>query len=338
MHEDMNNPWQNSSVQDSQVLSPDIANLSKKRKFLAEATEILGLPPTKHKCYDTSLTAECDSLSTKTPEAEDSHMHIDKGKAIMGVLDAYQEVNSAQDSNSYVGDSSLCAETKLGVEHAKMHCHEASVSCSERERTKSVHYLPDTMFSSTAISKVQPVLASRDPFPAYEDVLSYGTERLEEHNHEFGNPPGYIWSEYGPVNEHPTYDELDDFIYSDEVNPDISMLPSQGWSVNRGDLVFPFNLSWLLVLSFEHLRNRGFLISCYLHFAVMNTTKSCHLVLFSMNDLFSNSKYLPDVHLIDNLFLEVKPLLKRKITLVQRLNLPPANQLLIRNSSSISPR
>ncbi|GMH28938.1 hypothetical protein Nepgr_030781 [Nepenthes gracilis] len=233
MDEDMDGRRQISGVCDGEILGYKVANLSKKRKFLAEAAEHLGLPESKQKCYDPTLSSECDSSFTKSLEAEDFHIHISKGKCIaeatdMEATDMDLEVNSAQDSNSFV--TGVCSEIKLDTDDIKSHSSdEASTSWSfcGQERIRNVHSSLEggRMLNSILLNK-ELTSTSRDAHPIFQGAIFHGAKNIEEQHPQHGNNWEYICSGE-------TDDELEDFVYSKAANPNLHMVSSDIWNVNQ---------------------------------------------------------------------------------------------------------
>ncbi|GAB2272565.1 hypothetical protein Dimus_007386 [Dionaea muscipula] len=220
------------SIHDNQFSNIDIANMSKKRKFLAESAENSGGFPSssKRKCFEPILPAECDSLLAKVLLEEDRPCgHKCAGKAIVDSLSIDTEVGSVQDSNSFGGDSySTCI--KLDLDDIKNTGDEGSTAWSVlgRDEIGNVWRSSDSqMISNVALHKgvmwARGELCSSGKDDMFHDIEVTGKK----------NKLDYIPSEFGHEGNQLTDDELEDILYSNGFNPNVYMLSSERWNTDQ---------------------------------------------------------------------------------------------------------
>lgn len=194
----------------------------------------MGLPISKHKCWDRSFASEAVSLFDKSPEVESLFINILAGKMEGAAVDDESEQESIKDCNSFAEDSdsalSAYGEAKLQLEYAKTYLvNRPSTSSAVSDRNSLRH--TDYSFGS---SKDKQVCLSGGKRPSYQEF-----QNLEEHLLEFCNQVDNTCSEYGSNSIDQCIEkELEDIIYSNEVNPNMYVLSSGSWTVNQGTFVF----------------------------------------------------------------------------------------------------
>ena len=213
--------------------SLNIVDLNKKRKLEAEQ---LGLPVSKHQCSMQSLSSKPPTFGSIL-EVEGFSPHAFKGKG-GAVYDVY-ETGSAKDSNSFAEDSdsalSVHAEAKFGTDDAKYLPYDRASSSSSywESSSQGSHYSSNgTTVASRGVEKE--VLSSPGGEPEPADVEL--TENLEESLVEYGSHMDYIYSGYGNyIIEQYQDKEIEEILNSDGANPNVYVLSSGRWSVNKGN-------------------------------------------------------------------------------------------------------
>lgn len=217
-------------------------DVSKKRKLQAEQ---FGLPFPKHKCWDNHSSPKTLSILEENQEAEDLITEVVKESAGRQAIEDGSDLESAKDSNSFVGDSdyvmSVYGEAKFETEVSKPGLsNEPSSSLLDFCQSNSKD-IQCSLHSTTATSTVG---AGKDEsaFEAGEHGLDHHElhQNLDEPIVEFGSHFDYTCTQDGIDSIEPYVDkELEDILYSNGVNPNRYVLSSGRWSVNQGNLNLP---------------------------------------------------------------------------------------------------
>uniref|UniRef100_A0A5B7B6Q7 Uncharacterized protein n=1 Tax=Davidia involucrata TaxID=16924 RepID=A0A5B7B6Q7_DAVIN len=239
MEEHNTNPTAFNSVDVDKVLHSNMVYWNKKRKFQGEQ---LGLPLSKHKCWDRKFNSECDFPSNESLEAEDFHISIIKGKTDVGARDDGLDQESAKDSNSFAGDTdsamSVSGEAKNDSEYANScpydHPSTSSRDCGSSSFKNSLYSLDSRLVTKSGVDKQEPPYIGREHNSPHHDFGLHTSLNLDEHLLEFGNQIDYSCSEQGNDSiEQCTDKELEDLLYSSGPNSNNYVLSSGRWSVNQ---------------------------------------------------------------------------------------------------------
>jgi hypothetical protein len=215
--------------------------LNKKRKLQDEQ---VGLPISKHKCWDHRLPLETSTIYEENQEEKDLITHIIKENAERRAIDEGSDPESAKDSNSFVGDSdsamSVSGEAKLEMEVSKIWSPDRPSTSSYNwgNSLKDTQYSPDNAAAPRHAGKEELVFVEgKDDHCCHYDGLQV-YQNLEEPILEIESPLNYSCSEFGTDNIEPCTDkEVDDILYSNELNLNGYVHSSEGWAVNQGNLI-----------------------------------------------------------------------------------------------------
>ncbi|KAF3449171.1 hypothetical protein FNV43_RR09899 [Rhamnella rubrinervis] len=207
----------------------DVIKTIKKRKLQAEQ---LGLPTAKHKCWECFPCNESVSMSVENADVHSIHTSLMKVKTREQIVEDRPEVESWKDSNSFFVDfdsaTSVYGEAKIEPEFSKSYLYNRP-STSINFGTESVKNAKYSLDSLTVVKDHSGI----------EEVAFFqhdgGVQVLQNHEDyhlEFGNDADYINPEYGDI-EQCTDKELEDILYSNELNPNKYVLSSGRWSVNQ---------------------------------------------------------------------------------------------------------
>ncbi|EOY07483.1 Far-red elongated hypocotyl 1, putative isoform 1 [Theobroma cacao] len=211
--------------------SVNIVDFNKKRKLEAEQ---LGLPISKHQCWNRSLPSKPPTFSS-IQEVEGFSPCTFKGKG--GAAYDVSETGSAKDSNSFAEDSdcamSVHDEAKFGTEDTKYLLYgRASSSSSDwgSNSQGSLYSSDSTTVASRSVDKE--VLSSPGGQPEPADVEL--ADNLEESLVEYGSHIDYIYSGYGnyPIEEYQDK-EIEEILNTNGANPNVYVLSSGRWSANQ---------------------------------------------------------------------------------------------------------
>ncbi|CAK7342838.1 unnamed protein product [Dovyalis caffra] len=234
MDEHNGDPSEINSFQLKGALNSRVFYLNKKRKLQVEQ---LGLPISKHKCWDHRLPLETSTIYEENQEEKDLITHIIEENAEIRAIDEGSDPESVKDSNSFVGDS----ESVYG--EAKFEMEVSMIGLPDRSSTSSFNWdnsLRDTQYSSDNAAaprhagkeKLAFVEGEHDHCCRYDGLQV--TQNLEEPILEIESPLEYFCSEFGTDNIDPCTDkEVGDILYSNGVNPNAYVLSSGRWAVNQ---------------------------------------------------------------------------------------------------------
>ncbi|XP_062095611.1 protein FAR-RED ELONGATED HYPOCOTYL 1-like isoform X2 [Humulus lupulus] len=191
-------------------------NTLKKRKLQAEQ---LGLPISKHKCWDRAVASD-GQLSTFLAKEKAKRVAIDdKSEA--------EPLESAKDSNSF-GEDYDCATSayngaKMEVEYAKT---EDMPSSSSLTQGTDILGKNKSLWSSLKAVK-------GDAKEEEELVFGHYTSQHKERMQACLNLEEQLL-EYGDESlEQCTDKELEDILYAEGLNPNVYVLSSGRWTVNQ---------------------------------------------------------------------------------------------------------
>ncbi|KAK6244907.1 hypothetical protein QUC31_011316 [Theobroma cacao] len=231
------NPSQVKSLLNGSV---NIVDFNKKRKLEAEQ---LGLPISKHQCWNRSLPSKPPTFSS-IQEIEGFSPCTFKGKG--GAAYDVSETGSAKDSNSFAEDSdcamSVHDEAKFGTEDTKyLPYGRASSSSSDwgSNSQGSLYSSDSTTVASRSVDKEVLSSPGGEPEPADVELA----DNLEESLVEYGSHIDYIYSGYGnyPIEEYRDK-EIEEILNTNGANPNVYVLSSGRWSANQGLLLRRFNV------------------------------------------------------------------------------------------------
>lgn len=209
--------------------------LNKKRKLQAKQ---LGLPISKHKCWDHRLPLETPTIH-ENQEEKDLITHIIKENAERQAIDERPDPESDKDSNSFVGDSdsatSMYGEAKLEMEVSKIWPpnRPSTSSFDWGNSVKDIQCSPDNFAAPRHAGREElTFVEGEDDHCCHYDGLQV-SQNPEEPILEIESPLVYSCSEYGTDNIEPCADEEVDILYSNEVNLNGYVLSSGRWTVNQ---------------------------------------------------------------------------------------------------------
>lgn len=217
MEEDNKDPSEINSADVNKVLQSSFVYLNKKRKFQAGQSS---LPLPKHKCWD--RTSSSEAQSNENLRVEDFNILLSKGKTVVGARDNESELESAQGSNSFGGNSdsamSISGEAKIQLEFFK----------------NSLYSLESRSFTKSGADRVQqPYIGGDHNFP-HNDFGLHACLNFDEHLLEYGTHIDFNCLELGNENiEECTDKEVEDMLCSDGPSPNNYVLSSGRWSVNQ---------------------------------------------------------------------------------------------------------
>lgn len=221
----------------------DMVDLSKKRKLQAEQFD---LPIPKHKCCNRSLTSNPFPLLRGNQAVDDFCIHVTKGKTLGGATYDVSVTESGKDSNSFAEDSyysvsqrdeysSYVAEdhkTETEIEKAKIWVYDGTPSSSSNWPFSSSKELCNSWDSPTmskgVSGKDKSTSASSESCPCDDDKYQYAENRLMETESHVD----YICSGY-EIESIEEYKEIEEILYSNDTNPNVYVLSSGRWSVNK---------------------------------------------------------------------------------------------------------
>ncbi|KAJ6871190.1 hypothetical protein NC652_036758 [Populus alba x Populus x berolinensis] len=210
--------------------------LNKKRKARAEQ---LGLPISKHKCWDHRFPVKTSKICEENEEEKDLITCIIAENAERQAIDEGSDPESAKDSNSFVEDSdfamSVDGEAKFEMEVSKIWPPDrpstSSFSCNS---LKDAQYSSDSAAAAQHAGKEELTFEKGEIDQCGHDDGLQASQNLEEPILEFESPLDYSCSEVGTDSiETCTDKELDDILYSNGVNPNVHALSSGRWAVNQ---------------------------------------------------------------------------------------------------------
>ncbi|XP_031276911.1 protein FAR-RED-ELONGATED HYPOCOTYL 1-LIKE-like [Pistacia vera] len=232
MEPDDSNPSQPDSFLFNGKHVINVIDLNKKRKLQSEQ---LGLPVAKHKCWDGSLPSKSISRFVENLEVEDFHKNIIKGMAEAETTDDGSEEESTKASDSFAEDSdsamSVKGASKFEAENGKMWPHIRPSSSSSNWGSSSVkenrYSLEDTAMTGDIGKEQFTVVVEKLHSSHYVDGIHIA-ENLDEPLIDYGSHMEYLCSRYDKnIMEQQYIDkEIEDFLYSNEVNPNIYVLSS----------------------------------------------------------------------------------------------------------------
>uniref|UniRef100_A0A2P2JDX5 Uncharacterized protein LOC8258385 n=1 Tax=Rhizophora mucronata TaxID=61149 RepID=A0A2P2JDX5_RHIMU len=211
------------------ALNKAVVELNKKRKL---QTEQFDLPISKHKRWDHQLLAEHLRTLDESQEVEDFFIHVRKAYSEGQAFDDGSDHESGKDSNNFIGDSdsaqSVTGEAKYEAEASKIWSSD----------------WPSTSWCNWGFNSFRHAQCSSDD--GKEESTFMGGKGQAHHSHiglhASEEPEGpipesgaHLDSEFKYENiEQNTDDQLDDILYSNEVNPNVYVLSSGRWTVNQG--------------------------------------------------------------------------------------------------------
>ncbi|KAK7395268.1 hypothetical protein VNO78_15819 [Psophocarpus tetragonolobus] len=202
MEESMNNPSQVNRFQMDGMQDLDIVEWKKKRKLHIDQLDLLR---PKHKCWVGSYSSEHNSMFDENPVSENIRKHTGERS----------EPESAKDSNSFMEDS----DTAMSVNEESKQEADCGNSYLYVNR---VSYIEEEAFVDT------------ECIPPYDDVDLQALNNHEEHLLGLGSFPGNECSgDAKDSNKYPVDKELEDFLFSTGVNPNVYVLSSGRWNVNQ---------------------------------------------------------------------------------------------------------
>ncbi|KAL9264271.1 hypothetical protein AKJ16_DCAP14661 [Drosera capensis] len=215
-----------SSYLTNEDVNPNVANNGKKRKLPAEVLEELGFRSSKQKCHKETVAAQCDSLPTEMWQEGDNHGHKYARKV---VFNADEEVESAHDSNNIDVDScTTCTGTIASVD-SKSSGNEASTSCSVSGSSGIRYVLCSDNEMNVNVAFHRDVTAgSEQPCLYQEDTVFNDIDEVVKHGRSH-----YISSGCDHAGNQLVDDELEDFLYSSGLNPNMYMLSSHIWNTDE---------------------------------------------------------------------------------------------------------
>uniref|UniRef100_A0A6N2KJU8 Laccase n=1 Tax=Salix viminalis TaxID=40686 RepID=A0A6N2KJU8_SALVM len=235
MDEDSDDPSEVNSFQFKEAPNSKLFCLNKKRKLQAKQ---LGLPISKHKCWDHRLPLETPTIH-ENQEEKGLITHIIKEHAERQAIDERPDPESDKDSNSFVGDSdsatSMYGEAKLEMEVSKIWPpnRPSTSSFDWGNSVKDTQYSPDNFAAPRHAGREElTFVEGEDDHCCHYDGLQV-SQNTEEPILEIESPLVYSCSEYGTDNIEPCADEEVDILYSNEVNLNGYVLSSGRWTVNQ---------------------------------------------------------------------------------------------------------
>ncbi|XP_052173305.1 uncharacterized protein LOC127788747 [Diospyros lotus] len=242
-------PSHKNSISVNKVLQSSIAYLNKKRKFQSEQ---LGLPLSKHQCWDPSFGAEYDPPYNKNLIVQDFSVHAMKDKIIAGASDDGSEQLSAKDSNSFGGDTdsstSESCEVKTQSEYPKAYPSDkpstSSVNWGSSSYINSLYSFDSRSITKLGAEKDQSPYTGRGHNLPHNDFGLHSCLNFDEHLLEVGNHIDSSCLEYGnDIIDQSTDKELEDMLYSNGTAPNNCVLSSGRWNVNQEDQSSTKNLT-----------------------------------------------------------------------------------------------
>ncbi|KAL9374204.1 hypothetical protein Peur_033824 [Populus x canadensis] len=206
--------------------------LNKKRKTRAEQ---LGLPISKHKCWDHRFPLKTSKIYEENEEEKDLITCIIAGNAERQAIDEGSDAESAKDGNSFVEDSdfamSVDGEAKFEMEVSKIWPPDRpSTSSFSYNSLKDAQYSSDSAAAARHAGKEELTFVKGEIDQCGHDDGLQASQNLEELILEFESPLDYSCSEFGTDSmETCTGKELDDILYSNGVNPNVYALSSGRW-------------------------------------------------------------------------------------------------------------
>lgn len=224
------------------ALITNIVYVNKKRKF---QEELIGLPLPKHHCFERIINSEFDSPSNQSPENEGFQtcmIHEDTEREMSDNGSGYE---SAKDSNSFVtySDSatSVYGEAKCNPDFVKTSVYDqpstSSGNCGSSSFQNTLYSLDSRIVTNMGAGKEELTFMSIG-HPHHKKGKSQEYHNLEEHLLEFQDLIDYPCSDYELDGMEQCKDkDLEDMPYSNEMNPNVFVLSSGRWSVDRGNSV-----------------------------------------------------------------------------------------------------
>ena len=210
--------------------------LNKKRKLQAKQ---LGLPISKHKCWDHRLPLETPTIH-ENQEEKDLITHIIKQNAERQAIDERSDPESDKDSNSFDGDSdsamSMYGEAKLEMEVSKIWPpnRPSTSSFDLGNSVKDTQYSPDNFAAPRHAGREElTFVEGEDDHCCHYDGLQV-SQNLEDPILEIESPLNYSCAEFGTDNIEPGADEEVDILYSNEVNLNGYVLSSGRLNADQG--------------------------------------------------------------------------------------------------------
>ncbi|KAF2303180.1 hypothetical protein GH714_014386 [Hevea brasiliensis] len=213
-------------------------DVSKKRKLQADQ---FGLPFPKHKCWDNHSSPKTLPMLEENQEAEDLIANEVKESDARHAMEDVSDLESAEDSNSFVGDCDSAmsvygeGEVKFETEVSKLGPSNGPSSSLLNWGQSNCKDVQCSLNSATATStggagKDEPAFVAGE-----HDLYHYELRQdLDEPIVEFGSHFDYACSQDGIDSIEPCIDkELDDILNSNGVNPNVYVLSSGRWSVNQ---------------------------------------------------------------------------------------------------------
>lgn len=206
----------------------------------------MGLPVAKQKCWDGSLQSKSVSTFDENPDVQDFHKNMVKEIAEAETTDDGSEEESAKDSNSFAEDSdsamSVKGESKFEAQNGKFW---PQVTPSSSSYNWSSSSFKENCCSSEDTSAARDVGKGRFTFvgeklhPSHYVDGIHNTQNIEEPL-EYGGHNDHLYSGYEHDKDIMALDkEIEDFLYSNEVNPNIYVLSSGRRSSDQGNFAWP---------------------------------------------------------------------------------------------------